>query len=128
MSKKPPHDPCVIERWNETKVPPAKTPRDEQHLNELLMAVGTAMHRTVNETMSKLLGPHRDLVPLLHALRGAHMELATQLGLVEAWMAVLMTEEGVPLEYIERERDKAISDGVEHANQHLVGGCEKCTN
>ena len=27
MSKKPPHDPCVIERWNETKVPPAKTPR-----------------------------------------------------------------------------------------------------
>lgn len=120
--------PCAIERWNLSDVSAVKTTPDEKHLNALLESVADAMHRAVNETMSKLLAPHRDLVPLLHALRGVHMQLANEIGLVEEWMSVLMKQEGVPLEYIGTERAKGMSDGQRHAKAHFVDGCEKCTN
>ena len=122
------HNPCLIERWNVTTVAPVSTHRSQEDLNALLDTVGATLERAINDVLSGLLAPHRELVPLLHALRGAHLALAGQLGVVEEWMSALMKREGVPLDYVARERDEGMDGGRTHAREHFVDGCEKCTN
>ncbi len=113
--------PCLLELYLETEEQ-AEDQCEPEKSEEYLSKVADNLNMDLVEVLNKYMQGHKGL-SLVHALRGAHLAMASQLGLVEEWLRFELAEADVPLDphVIDEERGYQIHSGHVHAHVHLCG-------
>lgn len=118
-SEKENQNPCLLDLYLETEdtVEDKTTPEEGQKFLDTTM---NNLNADLVDVLNKYTQGHSGL-SLFHTLRSAHLALASQLGLVEGWMAMEMVRNNVDLDpgIIHAERGEQLQSGFDHAHMHL---------
>jgi hypothetical protein len=120
----PKENPCLLERWienSEALGDDYERQISDEELPAFLSSFVTEIEPKLVELLFKHTAPYRSGVELFNALRGAHITLSFQLGLIEEWMRFLLADSASTIrpEIIDSEREQQIERGQLHAINHV---------
>lgn len=115
--------PCLLDRWLSEAHSPQELPQNpeayEKIIGETVDKVEDKLVEMLYETIQGDCG-----YSLFQKLRGIHIALSGQLGLVEEWMRTEIRRNmaNVDPEIVDQERERMLDMGTEHVMRHIALG------